>query len=46
MIEALELGKQGKLKPPSAIKKLGDLQSAMEDIEAGRIVGRVVLTFN
>jgi propanol-preferring alcohol dehydrogenase len=46
VIEALELAKQGKIQVPSSVKKLGDLQSVMEDMEAGKVVGRVVLTFD
>jgi alcohol dehydrogenase, propanol-preferring len=45
VIEALQLAKEGKLVVPSTIKKLDDLQSVMEDMEAGKVIGRVVLTF-
>jgi alcohol dehydrogenase, propanol-preferring len=46
VIEALELVQKGEIKVPATIKKLDDLQSVMEDMEAGKVVGRVVLTFN
>jgi len=46
VLEALEIAKQGKIEVPSSIKKLDDLQSVMEDMEAGKVVGRVVLTFD
>jgi propanol-preferring alcohol dehydrogenase len=46
VLEALEIAKQGKIEVPSSIKKLEDLQSVMEDMEAGKVVGRVVLTFD
>jgi alcohol dehydrogenase, propanol-preferring len=46
VMEALEIAKQGKIEVPSSIKKLEDLQSVMEDMEAGKVVGRVVLTFD
>ena len=46
VIEALELAKKGNLKAPSTIKKLSDLQSIMEDMEAGKTIGRVVITFD
>lgn len=46
VIEALELAKKGNLQAPSIVKKLSDLQSVMEDMEAGKVVGRVVITFD
>ena len=46
VLEALEIAKQGKIEVPSSIKKLDDLQSVLEDMEAGKVVGRVVLTFD
>jgi alcohol dehydrogenase, propanol-preferring len=46
VIEALELAKQGKIQVPTSVKKLADLQSVMEDMEAGKVLGRVVLTFD
>lgn len=46
VIEALNLAKEGKLQIPSTIKKLDDLQSVLEDMEAGNVVGRVILTFD
>jgi len=46
VIEALELAKKGEIKVPATIKKLADLQSVMEDMEAGKVIGRVVLTFD
>jgi propanol-preferring alcohol dehydrogenase len=46
VIEALELAKKGGIEVPSAIKKLDDLQNVMEDMEAGKVIGRVVLTFD
>jgi D-arabinose 1-dehydrogenase-like Zn-dependent alcohol dehydrogenase len=39
VIEALELAQQGKIQVPSSVKKLGDLQSVMEDMEAGKVIG-------
>jgi len=46
VIEALELAKDGAIKVPSTIKKLDDLQTVMDDMEEGKVVGRVVLTFD
>jgi alcohol dehydrogenase, propanol-preferring len=46
VIEALELSKKGGIQVPSTIKKLENLQEVMEDMEAGKVVGRVVLTFD
>ena len=46
VIEALELAKNGGIEVPATIKKLHDLQSVMEDMDEGKVVGRVVLTFD
>jgi propanol-preferring alcohol dehydrogenase len=45
VIETLELAKDGGIEVPATIKKLSDLQNVMDDMEAGKVVGRVVLTF-
>lgn len=46
VIEALELAKRGGIEVPATVRKLDDLQSVMEDMDAGKVVGRVVLTFD
>jgi propanol-preferring alcohol dehydrogenase len=46
VIEALELAKNGGIEVPSTIKKLDDLQEVLDDMDAGKVIGRVVLTFD
>jgi propanol-preferring alcohol dehydrogenase len=46
VIEALELAKKGGIEVPSTVKKLSDLQTVLEDMEAGNVIGRVVLEFD
>jgi alcohol dehydrogenase, propanol-preferring len=46
VIEALELAKGGKIEVPATLKKLEDLQNVYDDMEEGKIVGRVILTFD